>query len=231
MSDLFFGVDIQRDFMDETGLLYVPGAEDIKPNIQRLYFLAAQHTIPQILSADDHEYHDPEISLGEPDPANGIFWPHCMRGTTGAQLIPEAGLRPDAVVVTADTPCPLVDTALDQAGDGPDQILILKKHFNVFTNPHVPRLLGRLSPITVYVYGVATDVCVDAAVSGLLNHNYEVVVVLDAIAGISEENCKTSMEQWGQGGASFITVDDLEKRLRQQESLRATAQISEEYGI
>ena len=48
------------------------------------------------------------------------------------------------------------------------EFLLLKKSFDVFTNPNADVLLGRLDPEEIVLFGVATDVCNDAAIRGLL---------------------------------------------------------------
>ena len=43
---IFYEVDIQNDFMNKNGALYVPGAELIKPNIKILTNYAREKNIP-----------------------------------------------------------------------------------------------------------------------------------------------------------------------------------------
>src|SRR5438034_6393444 len=63
------------------GKLYVPGAEKIIPNVNRLIEAARQGRTLLISSADAHQ----------PDDAEFREWPpHCVKGTAGAELIPEA---------------------------------------------------------------------------------------------------------------------------------------------
>ena len=48
------------------------------------------------------------------------------------------------------------------------KLLLLKKSFNDFTNPNTDPLLDALDPDEIVVFGVATDVCNDAAILGFL---------------------------------------------------------------
>jgi nicotinamidase/pyrazinamidase len=74
-------VDAQADFMLPEGRLYVSGAEKIIPNLNRLVEAARQGRAFLISSADAHEPDDPEF----------CEWPpHCLKGTPGAELLPEA---------------------------------------------------------------------------------------------------------------------------------------------
>ena len=58
MSDLFWDVDTQVDFMNEDGQLFVEGAEDIKSNLKALTNLAKNENIPVAGSLDTHRYGD-----------------------------------------------------------------------------------------------------------------------------------------------------------------------------
>jgi nicotinamidase/pyrazinamidase len=69
------------------GKLHVPGAEDVAEAMARLVAAAREAGVVHVASADDHELTDPEIS-GDPDFLS-TFPPHCLRGTRGAQRIPE----------------------------------------------------------------------------------------------------------------------------------------------
>src|SRR2546430_4919773 len=59
---IFWDVDTQYDFMHADGKLYVPEAERIITNLQRLTNYAHGHGIRIVASADDHVMGHPEIS-------------------------------------------------------------------------------------------------------------------------------------------------------------------------
>ena len=84
---ILWDVDTQVDFMLPDGKLYVPEAEETIPAMKRLVEAAREAGIVHVASADDHELTDPEIS-DDPDFRN-TYPPHCLRGTRGAQKIPE----------------------------------------------------------------------------------------------------------------------------------------------
>src|ERR1700691_2852263 len=79
-SIVFWEVDVQADFMLPGGNLYVPGAEKIIPNIQRLMEAASKAHIFIVSSAVAHSEHVPKFDR---------FPPHCIRGTSGARIVPE----------------------------------------------------------------------------------------------------------------------------------------------
>ena len=79
MKRVLWDVDTQVDFMEPNGKLYVPGARDVAPAMERLVDAARAARIVHVASADDHELTDPEIS-DAPDFQN-TYPPHCLRGT------------------------------------------------------------------------------------------------------------------------------------------------------
>ena len=85
---VLWDVDTQVDFMLPDGKLYVRGAEQTVPAMQRLVEAARAAGIVHVASADDHELTDAEIA-DEPD-FRTTYPPHCLRGTRGARKIPVA---------------------------------------------------------------------------------------------------------------------------------------------
>ena len=57
----------------------------------------------------------------------------------------------------------------------------------MFTNPNTERLLDWLDPDEIVVFGVATDVCDDAAIRGFLARGLKVRFVEDAASGLDDE--------------------------------------------
>src|SRR6266550_2505247 len=98
---IFWDVDTQYDFMHADGKLYVPEAERIITNLQRLTNYAHGHGIRIVASADDHVMGHPEIS-DSPD-WQSTFPAHCMRGTAGQKKIPETALGDPLVIEPART--------------------------------------------------------------------------------------------------------------------------------
>src|SRR6202140_1001533 len=78
---IFWEVDAQRDFLLPGGNLYVPGAEKLLPTLRRLTDAARQGKVFLVAHGCFHTPDDPEFR---------IFPPHCVKGTAGAELVPEA---------------------------------------------------------------------------------------------------------------------------------------------
>jgi nicotinamidase/pyrazinamidase len=198
---ILWDVDTQVDFMLPHGKLYVPGAEETAPAMKRLVDAARTAGIPHVASADDHELTDPEIA-DEPDFTN-TFPPHCLRGTRGAQKIPET--EQDDPLPLALLPYP--PGLVPQLIEGRREILLLKKNFDVFTHPNTQAVLDVLDPEEIVLFGVATDVCDNAAILGFLLRGRRVHFVEDAARGLDEERVAACMAVWRERGVDFATTD------------------------
>ena len=198
MKRLLWDVDTQIDFIEPDGKLAVPDADAVVPAMARLVEWARREDIPHVASVDDHELTDPEISES-PDYAD-TFPPHCLRGTRGAEKI----------VQTAQVdPVPLGATEVPERWLRGREFLLLKKHFDVFTNPNAERVLELLAPDEVVLFGVATDICNDAAIKGLRARGYDVTFVENASCGIDDERSQACIVDWRGGGVRIATVDDV----------------------
>jgi nicotinamidase/pyrazinamidase len=170
---IFWGVDIQADFMLPGGALYVPGADKIIPKLKLLTDAARHNEVLLVSSACEHSPNDPEFKT---------FGPHCVKGTPGARIIQEA--MTDNVLTVPNSrefqwPKNLGDY---------QQILLEKQELDVFSNPQASVLLNHLKDGAQFVvYGVATDYCVGLAAKGLLSRGKTVAIVEDAIAAIDPE--------------------------------------------
>ncbi len=199
---ILWDVDTQVDFMLPDGKLYVGGAEQTIPAIGRLVRGVRQAGLVHIASADDHELTDDEIS-DEPD-FQTTYPPHCLRGTRGARKIPETEQEDPVPIGLGEFPERYLEGR---------EFLILKKHFDVFTNQNTDRLLARLGPDEVILFGVATDVCDDAAIRGLLEREQRVRFVEDAARGLDENRVAVCMASWRERGVEFTTVDRVLEQL------------------
>ena len=207
MRRILWDVDTQFDFMLPQGKLYVPGAEETAPAMLRLVEAARAAGIVHVASADDHELTDPEIS-DQPDWRN-TYPPHCLRGTPGAEKVPETKQLDPLPLSLVPFPPGLVPGLIA----GRRELLLLKKNFDVFTNPNADPLLDALDPAEIIVFGVATDVCDDAAIRGFLLRGRRVRFVEEAARGLDEERVASSIAFWRERGVEFGTVDEFVRDL------------------
>jgi len=189
----FFDVDTQVDFMLPHGKLYVPGAEEIIPNLVRLMTFARQQDIPVISSADAHRPDDPEFK---------IWPPHCVIGTSGQQRIPETQF-PDAVVV------PSRAGGFTPPARWAGQTIIEKPTYDTAANPNFEAILRSLGPRRCVVFGVATEYCVRADALALCERGFATDLVVDAIRAITEEGGRKAIEEMRAVGVRLVKTADV----------------------
>jgi len=195
---VFWDVDTQRDFMHPGGKLYVPGAEKLIPNLKRLVDAARDGRVFLVSDDDVHNLDDEEFQQ----------WPpHCLRGTPGAEIIPET--LTDNYVRIANRAEARVPTEPRKY----KQVILEKQTLDVFDNPHTETVLERLSAGVAkgpefVVFGVVTEYCVRLAAKGLLERGHRVALVTDAIETLKPEDGKQTLEELQGMGARLITTDE-----------------------
>ncbi len=218
MSDntLFWNVDTQYDFMRDTyevegetreGKLPVPGADRIEDELAALTEYAQDHGVTVVNTADWHNEDSDEISYDPEEIENDDekFPEHCMQGTPGARYVPAT--EPDDAY-RIDWQDDSVDLGRVQSER---ELVLYKDVFNVFAgSPHTDTVVDALDPDRAVVYGVATDVCVNQAVNGLLDRGIEVYVAEDATAGMGDvEQLDAVKQAWEDRGAVLFQTEEL----------------------
>lgn len=201
---IFFDVDTQRDFMDADGALYVPEAETIKPNLERLLRAAGQKGITTISSRCAHQPGDREFEQ---------FPPHCLEGSRGAERVfadLPALTRQEIPVEAEANP----KTRIERGR----HYIVKKKVFDLFSNAWLDdwRQRGIFRNETCVVFGVATDYCVRACVLGLAAAGANVLVVRDAIRGVASETTEQTFAEISAAGVELTTTDEVLKGLAEQ---------------
>lgn len=193
---IFWEVDVQVDFMLPRGKLYVPGAEEIIPNVNRLVEAARNGRVFLISSADAHNADDIELQ----------DWPpHCMKGSPGAELLPEA-CAPRRLVIPNQA-----GFAIPEDLSAVQQVILQKNTLDVFANPHVNSLLGQLnakSSPEIVVFGVATEYCVCCAADGLLRNGRRVAIVTDAIKALDKGKGQEVLNELESRGARLVSAEE-----------------------
>ncbi len=198
---IFWEVDTQADFMFPGGKLYVPGAEKIIPNVRRLVDAARQGRVLLVSDACFHTHEDEEFRQ----------WPpHCLRGTPGAEIIPEG--RADKVYsVPNQAGAPLPANLEDF-----QQAILEKQTLDVFDNPNTEVVLERLDRDAEFVvFGVVTEYCVRCAAKGLLERGRRVALVTDAIETLNPTDGQRTLDELTAKGARLLTTDEALALLRQ----------------
>jgi nicotinamidase/pyrazinamidase len=196
---IFWEVDAQADFMLPGGKLYVPGAEQLLPKIRRLTDAARLGRVLLVSHGCFHTPNDPEFK---------IFPPHCVKGTAGAELVPEA-LTEKVVRVPNDA-----ESKLPEDLSQYQQILLEKQTLNIFESRHADALVRRLGTQAEFVvFGVVTEYCVSFAAKGLLERGRRVAVVQDAIETLKPDDGKKAIAELERWGARLTTADQALKAL------------------
>jgi nicotinamidase/pyrazinamidase len=196
---IFWEVDVQADFMLPGGKLYVPGAEKILPNIRKLTDAARRGEVFLVSHGCFHPADDPEFKQ---------FPPHCLKGTAGAEFVPEA-LAENFVRVENN-----VDAELPQDIYRYQQIILEKQTLDIFETLHADALVKRLDDAAEFVVlGVVTEYCVSCAVKGLLERKRRVTVVRDAIETLAAEVGNKTINELQSLGAKLATTEEILGRL------------------
>jgi nicotinamidase/pyrazinamidase len=190
---VFWEVDVQRDFMLPGGHLYVPGAEKLLPNIRRLTDAARQGKVFLVSHGCFHTPDDPEFKT---------FPPHCVNGTPGSDLVPEA--LTEKVARVPNEPAAKLPADLSHY----QQILLEKQTLNIFESKHADELVQRLGDEAEFVvFGVVTEYCVSFAAKGLLQRGRRVAIVQDAIETLKKEEGEATLADLQRLGARLTTTE------------------------
>lgn len=175
------------------GKLYVPGAEKRIPQMKRLVEAAREGKAFLVSSADQHATDDPEFQR---------FPAHCVRGTSGAEILPE--LTAEKLLRIPNEEKFAVPGNLDDF----QQVVIEKQTLDVFDNPNTEKLLARFPQEAEFVvFGVVTEFCVNLAAKGLLDRGRRVALVTDAIETIEPREGERTLRELARQGARLVTTD------------------------
>lgn len=191
---VFWEVDTQADFMLPGGKLYVPGAEKRIANMRRLVGVARSGKVFLISSADQHAPNDPEFVR---------FPPHCVKGTSGAEILPELKVA-NFLSVPNDKKFS-VPRNLGQF----QQVVLEKQTLDVFDNPNTEKILAQFAVNQEFViFGVVTEFCVRLAAKGLLDRSRRVAIVTDAIETLDAGEGQRTLDELASRGARLITTNE-----------------------
>lgn len=163
-------VDVQNDFADSKGSLYVRGGEQVVARVNREIEEALSRGGLVVYTQDWHPESTPHFDT------QGGLWPvHCVMGTWGSELHPDLDVRGEVV----------------RKGSGGED------GYSGFTMRH-PELgdekateLGDLLRAEgierVVVAGLATDYCVKETALDALRLGFDTIVLEDAVAAVNLE--------------------------------------------
>ena len=172
-------VDMLNDFV--TGSLKCERAQRIIPPLRKLLAAARETGAPVIYSNDSH--------LPEIDKELRIWGPHAMRGTPGAEVIPE--LAPE-----------------------PRDYVIPKRRYSGFHGTDLEMLLRELGVDTVILTGLHCNMCVRHTAADAYFADLNIVVPSDGTEAFTESDYEGGMAYLRQVYAADIRgVDEIVSRL------------------
>ena len=178
-------VDIQNDFCAEDGVLPVPGCRSIVENVNK--YIEVFERRGQIIAAS-RDWHPPNhISFKV---RGGPWPPHCIQWSKGAEFYPELKLPKEVLIISK--------------GTNPDA-----EAYSAFDGTELHYLLSKRGIRRIFVCGVATDYCVRATVMDALKLGYEVILLSDAIAGVSDESSRKAVLEMIRSGAVLAEFKEI----------------------
>jgi nicotinamidase/pyrazinamidase len=192
--DALLIVDFQNDFTPG-GALPVAGGDEIGPALNRI----ADRFDFVVATRDWHPPNHGSFVGAEVDLAKwsgidppGIWPPHCVQNTPGAELHRSLDRAQ-------------VDVVVDKAQDPNTQ------GYSSFHGGNLAAVLRERGVDRVFVAGLATDYCVKNTVLDARREGFDVTVVEDAVRGIDVKpgDSERALEAMRSGGADFTTTADL----------------------
>ena len=192
--DALLIVDFQNDFTPG-GALEVKGGDQIGPALNAIAGRFDLVVATRDWHPPDHGSFigvevDPERWHGIDPP--GIWPPHCVQNTPGAELHPSLDRTK-------------VDVVVDKAQDPYTQ------GYSSFHGGNLADILRERGVDHVWIGGLATDYCVKNTVLDARREGLDVTVVTDAIRGIDVEpgDSERALEEMRRAGADFVSSEEL----------------------
>jgi nicotinamidase/pyrazinamidase len=163
-------VDVQNDFADPAGSLYVEGGEDVLPVVNREIGAARAAGAVIVYTQDWHPASTPHFEK------DGGVWPvHCVQGTWGGQLHPDLDVAGEVV----------------QKGtggeDGYSGFTVRDPSSGATQDTGLEAILRRSGAAKVVVAGLATDYCVRETALDAAKKGFPTTVLRDAIRAVDLE--------------------------------------------
>jgi len=164
-KDALLIIDVQNDFCPG-GALAVADGDQVVPALNRYIEKFRQRKLPILATRDWHPAKTRHFKA-----FGGLWPPHCIQGSKGAEFRSDLQLPSDAVVVSA--------------GMSPDEEGYSGFEGRDDRGVALADLLRGLGVARIYVGGLATDYCVKHTVLDGVKHGFQVVLLEDASRGVN----------------------------------------------
>jgi nicotinamidase/pyrazinamidase len=160
-------VDVQNDFADPRGSLYVAGGERVVAAVNREIERAQAAGAMVVYTQDWHPERTPHFER------DGGIWPvHCVRDSWGAEFHPELDVVGEVMRKGAE------------GEDGYSGFTVRDPRGDARSSTRLEALLRAGGVSHVVVVGLATDYCVKETALDAARLGFATVVLRDAIAGV-----------------------------------------------
>ena len=182
-------VDVQNDFADPGGSLYVRGGEEVVPFVNEQIGRALDAGSPVLLTQDWHPEATPHFQK------DGGIWPvHCVKETWGAAFHP--GLRVEGPVVRKGA----------DGRDGYSGFSVRDPTSGEVGATELERLLRERGTRLVVVVGLATDYCVVETALDAIRLGFATTVLADGIRAVDLQpgDGDRAMARMREAGVSLV---------------------------
>lgn len=165
-------VDVQNDFADPKGSLYVQGGETVVPFVNEQVASARASGSVVFFTQDWHPESTPHFKK------DGGIWPvHCVGGTWGAELHPNLDAQPDEPKIRKGV----------RGEDGYSGFTVADAKTGEKTSTDLEQMLRERNIEEVVVVGLATDYCVKATAIDAAEKGFKTTVLTNGIAAVNLE--------------------------------------------
>jgi len=176
-------IDVQNDFCPG-GALPVTGGDQVVPALNRYIETFTRSNLPIIATRDWHPEKTKHFTG-----YGGLWPPHCIQGSKGAEFRADLALPADAVIVSS--------------GTGPDEEGYSGFDGRDDQGTSLADVLRKRGVERIFVGGLATDYCVKHTVLDGLKQGFKVTVLKDAIRGVNlkPDDSDRALAEMRQAGA------------------------------
>jgi nicotinamidase/pyrazinamidase len=160
-------VDLQNDFADRSGSLFVHGGSDIVPIVNEEIDRALEAGAAVAYTQDWHPAHTPHFAQ------DGGIWPvHCVQDSWGAELHPDLSVRGPVVRKGAHGEDGYSGFSMRDPAGGPS------------ISTELDTTIATAGARRLVVVGLATDYCVKATALDGVRLGYETAVLLAGVRAV-----------------------------------------------
>lgn len=184
-------VDVQVDFCPG-GALPVPKGDLVIQPLNSYLELFKHRGAPIFASRDWHPKKSKHFT------ENGGIWPpHCIQGSRGAEFHPALMLPEETIVISKGM------EVWDDAYSAMQGITANGTHFTM--------LLRRMELDRLYIGGLATDYCVKETVLEALKEGFSVTLLADAVRGVELQpgNSERAVTEMVEAGAEMAALSSI----------------------